>query len=84
MLIALPNPDKSFTSTLFAPLDVFQKLEDASLSKEIQNAGVNDLFDLHFSDVKSAIPDLLVCVEKLYIIQLMRGHLLLSFVLFKE
>lgn len=48
MLIGLPNLNKSFTCTLFAPIEALQLSNDA----EIKN-----YFEENFSDVKKLIPD---------------------------
>lgn len=51
MMIALPNPDFSFTCTLFAPWIELDKLDgDAAL--------VRPFFEKHFSDVLPLIPEL--------------------------
>ncbi|KAG8868012.1 kynurenine 3-monooxygenase, mitochondrial precursor [Serendipita sp. 405] len=47
MLIALPNKDKSFTSTLFAPTSEFEKLKDAN--------EFIDWFRSHFPDALNLI-----------------------------
>jgi kynurenine 3-monooxygenase len=55
MLIALPNPDFSFTATLFAPYHG----EDGFDSVDASNAtAVNAYFNKHFPDVVPLIPDL--------------------------
>eukprot|EP00753_Platysulcus_tardus_P005501 PLAT13407.1.p1 GENE.PLAT13407.1~~PLAT13407.1.p1 ORF type:complete len:464 (-),score=261.26 PLAT13407.1:97-1488(-) len=51
MLIGLPNPDKTFTCTLFAPFKVF----DALKCKE----DVEDFFAEHFADAVPLMPRLL-------------------------
>lgn len=54
MLIALPNPDGSFTCTLFLPFsggeDAFDQLE--------RPEDIRAFFDRHFADVVPLIPDL--------------------------
>jgi len=53
MLIALPNPDKSFTATLFLAFEgklAFEQLDD--------NQSVIDFFDTFFPDTRTIIPDL--------------------------
>ena len=53
MLIALPNPDASFTVTLFMPnsgAESFEQLTD--------KASVKAFFETHFQDTLSLIPDL--------------------------
>ena len=55
MLIALPNPDKSFTVTLFAPYkgeDGFDSV-DASDGQQVR-----EYFERHFPDVLPLMPDL--------------------------
>lgn len=54
MLIALPNPDGSFTSTLFFPFE--GKLSFASLDSD---AKVRDLFQTYFPDASELMPGLL-------------------------
>jgi kynurenine 3-monooxygenase len=54
MLIALPNPDGSFTCTLFFPFEGPVSFESLRHDKAI-----SDFFDQHFADAKSLIPDLL-------------------------
>jgi kynurenine 3-monooxygenase len=53
MLIALPNPDGSFTATLFLPL----KGED-SFATLTDGAAVETFLTHHFADARAAIPDL--------------------------
>lgn len=53
MLIALPNPDGSFTGTLFFPFEGEQSFE--KLSSE---SAVNEFFNSTFPDVVPLIPDL--------------------------
>ncbi|HEY0356426.1 MAG TPA: NAD(P)/FAD-dependent oxidoreductase, partial [Flavisolibacter sp.] len=53
MLIALPNPDGSFTGTLFFPFEGEQSFE--KLSSE---TAVNEFFNTTFPDVVPLIPDL--------------------------
>jgi len=54
MLIALPNPDKSFTCTLFAPFEGKNGFD--SVKTEAQ---ATDYFQDNFPDVISLIPDLI-------------------------
>jgi kynurenine 3-monooxygenase len=54
MLIALPNPDGSFTCTLFFPYHGPVSFEALKSDKAI-----NTFFDQHFPDAKSLMPDLL-------------------------
>ena len=54
MLIALPNPDKSFTCTLFAPFDGADGLDNVNSDDEIIT-----YFNKYFSDVIPLMPDLL-------------------------
>jgi kynurenine 3-monooxygenase len=49
MFIALPNLDKSFTCTLFAPVATFTELEKAS------DVGLVDFFNKHFPNVTDHI-----------------------------
>ena len=51
MLIALPNPDGSFTATLFLPSDVFDRLADSRTLREF--------FEREFRDAVPLLPDLL-------------------------
>jgi len=53
MLIALPNPDKTFTATLFAPLE-----GDAGLKRLANAPAVVDYFKAHFEDVIKVVPQL--------------------------
>eukprot|EP00483_Globobulimina_turgida_P006421 UN06431 len=50
MLIGLPNPDKTFTMTLFAPWDVLQTLEDD------ENV-IEQFFKKHFPDFIELCPN---------------------------
>ncbi|RMD42190.1 hypothetical protein DV735_g2952, partial [Chaetothyriales sp. CBS 134920] len=50
MFIALPNLDKSFTCTLFAPVAVIEQLESST------DAGILDFFDARFPGVSDHIP----------------------------
>lgn len=50
MLIALPNPDKTFTATLFAPFSTLDALRTSQ--------GVRDFFSEQFPDAVSVIPDI--------------------------
>jgi kynurenine 3-monooxygenase len=50
MMIALPNPDRSFTCTLFWPAGSFDALTDAS--------GIEEHFRLHYPDLLPLAPDL--------------------------
>lgn len=57
MLMALPNPDGTFTCTLFAPFERKQGipgLEDLNTNEEVMA-----YFEEHFPDVPALIPDLL-------------------------
>lgn len=54
MLIALPNLDGSFTTTLFFPFD--GELSFASLTSDEK---IEQLFDEHFPDAKRLLPNLL-------------------------
>ena len=52
MLMALPNPDKTFTCTLFAPYEGaqgFSEIPDA--------AAARSYFEMHFPDVLDLVPD---------------------------
>ena len=51
MMIALPNPDKTFTCTLFAPYATFKELEAGDA------AGVKAFFDDNFSDAVPLLGD---------------------------
>ncbi|WP_223786683.1 FAD-dependent oxidoreductase [Marinicella meishanensis] len=53
MMIGLPNPDGSFTLTLFMPNE--GPISFASINDE---AALHDLFDQFFADAKPLIPDL--------------------------
>lgn len=55
MLIALPNPDKSFTCTLFAPFEGNEGLDVLSASSD---KVIQAYFDTHFPDVTDKIPHL--------------------------
>ena len=55
MLIALPNPDKSFTATLFAPYKGPDGFDSVDASKPDQ---VQRYFTTHFPDVVPLMPDL--------------------------
>ncbi len=59
MLIALPNPDKSFTLTLFAPQEQFNALEGEGMTDAEKDAKVKPFFEKHFPDAVRLIPDLL-------------------------
>ena len=52
MLIALPNPDKSFTATLFLPLE-----GDTSFAS-LGDSGIAELFAREFQDALPLIPEL--------------------------
>ena len=54
MLIALPNPDKTFTCTLFFPFDGKPSFSSLNSDSEISN-----FFENQFSDAKALMPDLL-------------------------
>jgi kynurenine 3-monooxygenase len=54
MLIALPNPDGSFTCTLFFPFH-----GPVSFEALKSDEAINTFFDQHFPDAKSLMPDLL-------------------------
>lgn len=54
MLIALPNPNKSFTCTLFAPFDGSEGLDSIRTDNDIMN-----YFNKYFKDVIPLMPDLL-------------------------
>ena len=54
MLIALPNLDRSFTCTLFYPLE-----GPSSFASLNSPEAVNELFDREFADLKALMPDLL-------------------------
>jgi len=53
MLIALPNPDKTFTCTLFLAYEGKQSFDQLTTLE-----AVNAFFEKEFSDVKTLIPDL--------------------------
>ena len=53
MMIGLPNPDASFTLTLFMPNE--GPVSFASITDE---AKLNAVFDAHFADAKALIPEL--------------------------
>eukprot|EP01038_Epipyxis_sp_PR26KG_P009696 gene9696-13050_t len=55
MLIALPNPDKSFTATLFAPYHGQYGFD--AVDAEDSTAVIN-YFNLHFPDVVPLMPDI--------------------------
>lgn len=55
MLIALPNPDKSFTCTLFFPLEGADSLEAVEAGSD---EGVIEYFKQYFPDVLPVMPDL--------------------------
>jgi kynurenine 3-monooxygenase len=55
MLIALPNVDKSFTCTLFAPFATFEELDAAAARG---GGAVADFFGAHFGDVAALFVDL--------------------------
>ena len=55
MLIALPNPDKSFTATLFAPYKGADGFDSVDATKPDQ---VHRYFTTHFPDVVPLMPDL--------------------------
>lgn len=54
MLIALPNPDGSFTCTLFFPFE-----GDPSFASLQTDEQIHSFFQTHFSDATALIPDLL-------------------------
>ncbi len=54
MLIALPNPDGSFTCTLFFPFE-----GDPSFASLQTDDQILDFFNSHFSDAAALMPDLL-------------------------
>lgn len=54
MLIALPNPDKSFTCTLFFPFE-----GELSFSSLTSGEVISDLFETYFPDVLPIMPDYL-------------------------
>jgi kynurenine 3-monooxygenase len=51
MMIALPNPDKTFTCTLFAPYATFKELDGGD------PAAVRDFFNTNFSDAVPLLGD---------------------------
>lgn len=51
MLIALPNPDRTFTCTLFAPYETYDRLEKA------EDDEVLEFFRREFPDAVARIPD---------------------------
>lgn len=51
MFIALPNPDKSFTCTLFAPNEHFEKLDREG------DAAIRSFFETEFPDATRILPD---------------------------
>ena len=54
MLIGLPNPDGSFTCTMFAPFKLFDKLDAGG------DAAIAAFFDKYFPDaVSCCVPALL-------------------------
>lgn len=53
MMIGLPNPDASFTMTLFMP-----NKGEVSFEAIQNSAHLEQFFDTHFADVKALIPDL--------------------------
>lgn len=55
MLIALPNPDKTFTCTLFFPFEGADSLEAVEAGPD---SGVMEYFQRHFPDVIPVMPDL--------------------------
>ena len=55
MLIALPNPDGSFTATLFAPWATFERLDAGEARGE---AAVAAFFAAHFADAAPLLPAL--------------------------
>jgi kynurenine 3-monooxygenase len=58
MLIALPNPDGSFTCTLFFPFEGDLSFASLSSHQKIEN-----FFDSYFPDAKALIPDLIADFE---------------------
>lgn len=54
MLIALPNPNGTFTQTLFLP-----RIGEESFAGLITPTSVNDFFDRYFPDAKALLPDLI-------------------------
>lgn len=58
MLIALPNPDGSFTCTLFFPFEGDLSFASLSSHQKIEN-----FFDSYFPDAKTLLPNLAVSFE---------------------
>jgi kynurenine 3-monooxygenase len=65
MMIALPNPDKSFTATLFAPyegVDGFNSIAKPTVSTTSatndNTEAIKSYFERHFSDLTPLMPDL--------------------------
>ncbi len=56
MMIALPNPDKSFTCTLFWPFDGAHGFEAV---EALDDAGVRSFFDTHYPDTRWLMPTLI-------------------------
>jgi kynurenine 3-monooxygenase len=54
MLIALPNPDGSFTCTLFFPFE-----GELSFNSLQSDEAIHDFFEKNFSDAKSLMPELI-------------------------
>ena len=54
MMIALPNPDKTFTCTLFMPFEGENSFENLKTDDEVLN-----FFNTHFADSVPLMPDLL-------------------------
>ena len=54
MLIALPNPDQTFTCTLFLPYEGEYSFENLQ-----EDSDILAFFDQHFSDAKAVMPNLL-------------------------
>ena len=52
MLIGLPNPDGSFTCTMFAPYEMFDKLDEGG------DVAIADFFAKTFPDAVPLLPDL--------------------------
>ena len=58
MMIALPNPDRSYTLTLFLPWRLFESLDAAaSGAGAAASSLVRDFFAEHFADALPLIPD---------------------------
>jgi kynurenine 3-monooxygenase len=55
MMIALPNPDKSFTATLFAPYKGTFGFDHVDPTDSV---AINEYFSTHFPDVLAMMPDL--------------------------